>query len=123
MVVWVGFLVVCALAGGGGEVAKEGRARALELLDRYAATQDKIQSSFINKVEHTLVTNGYAGGGQYQYHDTKKKMFSDLRTDGDRVSRRQYRWGEGWPTGPLSRAKAAYHSSLWDGKYSSSYND
>jgi len=119
MAVLVGFGAVCALAGGGTGAAKEGRSGALELLDRYAATQDKLQSSFINKVEYKSVFNSQVGN--FDAHDLKMKMFLDLRTDGDRVSSRRYRWGEEIGLKPRSRVKAAYNSYLWDGKYWSRY--
>ncbi|MHC4397203.1 MAG: thioredoxin domain-containing protein [Planctomycetota bacterium] len=119
VVVCAGFVAVCALAGGGRGTAKEKRAKALELLNRYADTQDKLQSSYIIKTEHINVLN--AQSGHFDIHDLKAKMFTDIRTDGDRCCARCYQWGDQPRGKPLSRAKAGYLSSLWDGKYSSSY--
>jgi len=123
VVVFVGFGAVCALAGSSKGAAKEGRAKAFELLDKYAETQDKLQSSFIIKAEYPTVVNSYIHfkGALYKARDMKQKRLLDLRTGGDRISSRRYKWGEGYGPKPVSKDKAFYNSYLWDGKYYSSY--
>ena len=94
---------------------------AFELLDRYAETQDKLQS-FIIKSESTTIINGYMKGGIHRANRLKEYTFTDLRFDGDRISLRTDRWGEGLrSTGPVSRDMANYRRALWDGKSYSLY--
>lgn len=84
---------------------------AFELLDKYAATQEKTQS-FIMKVE--VAQKGKATS----YKNVSMEMFSSSedRFDGKRFSSRSTSWGEINPKMTLEKEEAFYKSFLWDGK-------
>ncbi len=95
---------------------------ASELLDKYAETQDKLQSSFILKSKNTSMINGFMMGGKYKATEEEITNFFDLRSDGDQVALRLYRWqGSDSVTEFIPKDRAGYISNVWDGKYHSSY--
>jgi hypothetical protein len=108
VVVWVVFGSVCALAGSGRMTAKEKRARALELLDKYAETQDK-QQSFILKSETSVVGSNSA----LKIRNRKENRYGELRFDGNRGYLRENKWGES-ASGFLPKDNPNYTSWLWD---------
>lgn len=90
---------------------------ALELLDRYAETQDKLQSSFIIKSRSTSIVDGFMMGGRHKASNEVINRFHELRFDGDRISMRRHMWYDDVSmTGPIPRDRSSYISSLWDGK-------
>ena len=95
-----------------------------ELLDKYAETQDKIQSfRIVTETQAKGATNHpiSTSRGKTQY----KVFHSDLAYDGERISNRLDRWlnMDSPPDKPLSKNHKAYNymRSLWDGKYAFSY--
>ncbi len=77
---------------------------ALELLDRYAATQAKLQSY------HTKTTIREAGG-------SNRESSSEVWYDGQRARRCSRMWGGLSTTLPIIKAQDPYYQSrLWDGE-------
>jgi hypothetical protein len=126
MVILVGLAGVCS---AGSDVLEKYRARkkvktaenkhpaAMELLDKYAETQDRIRS-FALKADTS-------GDGFYTYSpkakrpSEHKKIYTseEVRFDGRRTSYRGYWWGDGGVHGQfVPRDEAGYKSRLWDGK-------
>ncbi|HUW18603.1 MAG TPA: hypothetical protein VMW16_04810 [Sedimentisphaerales bacterium] len=99
-----------ATQGGGsrgGSVDKE-NPTAAELLQKFAATQDKLRS-FITKTE--VVTESYTS--QFGIHRTYE--LGELRSDGERNFYSYKKWGEiGSRTIP--KAEPIYTSHLYDGQ-------
>lgn len=89
-----------------------------ELLDKYAATQDKLQS-FILKCETSEKTDYQMIG-----RTLDKRRISEVRYDGNRYFVERRLWGR-WYLGPnkkfVPRDKAPCQRFLWDGKRSMSY--
>jgi len=84
---------------------------ALELLDRYAATQDKLQS-FISKCESL-------GDSDSSFFDTKDSptyVSCEARFDGNRTNIRRQMWGSINNDIYTTKDKPLYLSRLWDGK-------
>jgi len=116
MVVWVGFGGVCALAGGGSMTAKESRARALELVDKYAETQDKLRSSFISK---SKTTNKFKGFIHERPALKKDKLYKtnlklELRSDGNRHYGSHKTWGDRFGMHTTTEEHACHGYNLWD---------
>lgn len=108
---YIAFAVICFVPL---QLSAAEHPAALELLDRYAETQDKLRSSFIIKSEATGIINGYMKGGAHRAKDMKRSSFTELRFDGDRICNRIRTWGDNLP-------KTSYMSSLWDGNCCSRY--
>lgn len=116
MLILAGFVPVCS-AGTSRSKAKLTKPTAFELLDKYAETQDKLQS-FIVKFERTpyyastsltgrlpRVKQGQAGG------------FVEDRFDGKRSKHLFRMWGHvGMSPEYTPKDKAKYGSRLWDGE-------
>lgn len=95
---------------------------ALELLDRYAETQDKLQSSFIIESRSKSIVNAFMMGGGHKANNKEINRFHELRFDSDRISMRRHLWYDDVSmTGLISKDRSSYISNLWDGKYWSSY--
>ena len=94
---------------------------ALELLERYAETQDKCRS-FIIKSEDFILVNGRAYGGRMVASNEKTYLLDEIRFDGEKFNRRTKRWSDcDRVTGPISKEPPHYQSTLWDGKTFSRY--
>jgi hypothetical protein len=92
-----------------------------ELLDKYAATQDKF-TSFIIKYENSIRVSGVAYGGRLTANNRQEFMPGELRFDGERYYSAVHRWGEGDAvTGPIPKDKAILRDKLWDGQTYSTY--
>jgi rhodanese-related sulfurtransferase len=90
-----------------------------ELLDKYAANQDRLHS-WILKYESSNETD-------IARKDRRKKVRSgELRFDSNRMSNRCYKWGDFGPT-KIKKSNPIYLSLTWDGethiKYYKSNND
>ena len=85
--------------------------KALQLLDEYAQTQDKLQKSFVIKEEYTIVTKANWGiaKGYRKYFTVVEKRY-----DGDRISFRWKLWGDGKDS-YIPKNRPHYKSYLWDG--------
>ena len=114
------FAYVCS-AKAPSKTTKQNRAKALELLDKYAQTQDKLKS-FIVKYE-TIVKGGGTRHGVYK--KAEKHTTIELRTDGKRFKRIRRQWGN-IPSIPwikfVPETKATYSFYLWDGEYGYQYS-
>lgn len=117
-------LVVCvvfvpvASARTGDRTPIEKQPSAIELLAKYAATQDKLKS-FIVKAEITERLRGRGSGRMYPKGLTKKVFHKtvEVRTDGRRCKVIRQRWGYINKRDPnVPRENATYTSVLWDGK-------
>jgi len=96
---------------------------ALELLDKYAETQDKLQRSFVIHSEVSTVYSGVVFGGAKRANNEKEWYSCQLRYDGTRYFESIKRWGAGSPiTGPIPKEAPHYASTLWDGRFRSSYS-
>ncbi len=117
-VVFVGFGAVCALAGGDGRhTAKEGRARALELLDKYTETQNK-QRSYICKWKVRTKMNAKASEPPYTALSGKGKKMTlyEFGYDGSRYNQRWHSWGNIRSVRKfIPKKRGPYNSQLWDG--------
>lgn len=92
-----------------------------ELLDKYAETQDKLQS-FIIKAEASTLINGLVHGGKLRANNKKDFGSYELRYDGERIFSAHKRWGDGdTVTGPIPKDAPTYSSALWDGRTYSRY--
>ena len=93
-----------------------------ELLDKYAETQDKLQSSFIIRSENISRVNGSVYGGGLKANKLRINRSVELRTDGNRISFRMIMHeNENSTTKASAKDKSSYMSSLWDGKCYSHY--
>ena len=103
---------------GNSKWAKQKRKQALELLDRYAETQEK-QQSYVCKWELPGEMHNSLSPGPYSSTSGKgKTMYScEYRYDGERYAERSYRWGNIKSVKVfIPRDEGAYNSSLWDGE-------
>ena len=84
-----------------------------ELLDKYAATQDKLRS-FIIKSEDSVETTA----SLFRSTQKKKTYFSSvLRFDGQRISLRNHLWGDfGLGSNVIPKDKPEYQSFMWNGE-------
>jgi len=89
---------------------------ALELMNNFAATQEKLKS-FIAKAEGSTKIEGTFSVKKYQTYFT-----TDARVDGKRAYVRSYSWGDINPTMYLTKDKAYYASHLWNGNDFYQYN-
>lgn len=85
---------------------------ALELLDKYAETQDRLQS-FIYKSKSSYESHNSLPA--YKKCSGKKTEFYELRYDGNRTSARYQKWGN---VGGIyfTKEDPTYISWLWDGE-------
>ncbi|MHC4740105.1 MAG: hypothetical protein ACYS9Y_14445 [Planctomycetota bacterium] len=117
LVVLLGFGCVCALAGGDKVSAKEGRARSLELLDKYAETQNK-QQSYICKWKVRIKMNAKLREPPYSALSgkSKKMRLYEFRYDGSRYIERWHSWGNIRSAKKfIPKERGPYNSQLWDG--------
>ena len=84
---------------------------ALELLDKYAETQDKLQS-FISKCES--MGSGYSSF--LNKKDSPTYVYCEARFDGNRTNVRRQMWGRINDDIYTTKDKPLYQSRLWDGK-------
>ncbi|MFH1715999.1 MAG: hypothetical protein ABIF19_01500 [Planctomycetota bacterium] len=97
--------------------ANKSHPSASDLLDKFAETQDKVQS-FIAKSEcSTKVYTFSDNKPEYQHYSA-----FDGRVDEKRACVRSYSWGDINPRMHLTKDKAYYASHLWDGKDYYAYN-
>lgn len=115
VMVCVGFGVVCVLAGGGKGAGKEGRARALEVSDKFAEKREKVISFIVNtKQEHKFKTKSKLKGPVYNNRGTKY-FKCEYRCDATRGKESFYVWGNVSIYHPdVSEERAHYSSNLWD---------
>ncbi len=111
--------IVCLLSTEA--MAAEGPG-ALELLDKYQATQDSLQR-FIIKSEtqrdlSTRFTGKYSRSlqGKAFSGKSRKYLLSELRFDGERYYMRQQAWGSAFQDPSITKDSPYYASWLWDGK-------
>jgi hypothetical protein len=92
------------------------RISALDLLDKYKATQDRLKR-FVAEAETTTESTLQAGGELSVMNWTGRitKSVSEIRYDGDRISLRSYSWGD-IADKNVPEENAHYRSILWDGK-------
>ncbi|MHC4757922.1 MAG: hypothetical protein ACYTE8_04630 [Planctomycetota bacterium] len=98
--------------------AQEKRAKALELVDKYAANQDEIQRSFVVKTDMSSVYSGSVYGKTLMADKLKMYEFSELSYDSNRVSLRTSTWGQRSARTKvfIPKDNASYTSELWDGQ-------
>jgi len=98
---------------------------AIQLLDKYAETQDKIKS-YVAKTEITeRADNLFTGNNRYLTGKWKQHKLLEFAMDDRRVLRRELKW-EHDPSKDkdFPKDKALYRSWLWDGKqYLSGYSN
>ena len=94
---------------------------ALELLDKYAETQDQFQS-FRAKV--TTLRRGFSSG-LMTGKPWKLRYFTerDVRFDKDRASSRSLSWGRMNSRSTFTKDKPYYKSELWDGETHFQYTE
>ncbi|MBN2181813.1 MAG: hypothetical protein JW715_07845 [Sedimentisphaerales bacterium] len=102
---------------------EENRLKALELLDKYIATQDKLRTSFISKSEiisKFQVLNRlrpqYKKGTLYEVNRKR-----EIRSDGNRHYSFVKRWGDNAGREPTTEEHSNYNYNLWDGIYRYQY--
>ena len=103
----------------GAKQAKPKRVSISELLDKYAETQDKVQSFIAETVSlaETVSSNPRYKGRKRYY-----RTLSEIRFDGEREYALRYMWIDISSPGEVkSKDKASYISNLWDGKSYLSY--
>ena len=117
VLIWGGLASLCSAASATSET-KEKHLTAFELLDRYAANQNKLRS-IIAKTEETIINT-------QSNRPTPKftRWGSELRTNGKRTLWRFYRWLDLPAEDALTPLEDAhyYHFFLWDGKSYFEYN-
>jgi len=87
-----------------------------ELLDKYAQNADRFQS-FRIKAELSVDVKLSGGIGKPPaYLNGESGRLCDVRFDGQRISSREFMWGNLSPRGPIPKGKPAYKSFLWNGK-------
>lgn len=103
----------------GAKQAKPKRVSISELLDKYAETQDKVQSFIAETVSLAeTVSSNPRYKGKKRYYRTSY----ELRSDGEREYTLMYMWSNISSPGKVkSKAEASYLSNLWDGKSFLSY--
>jgi hypothetical protein len=118
MVFWATFVQVF-WAGSAGGASGQKRLDALELLGKYAATQDKLES-FVMKGR--TLREGFSSG-KLAGRPWRGRYFSDYdaRFDGRRGSVRTYSWGQINPQVHFTKDEPCYESELWDGETYSRY--
>jgi len=123
MLICVGFVPVCSAKAILGRT-KEKYPTAFELLDKYAATQDMLQRSFIIKSEVSSVYSGVAFGGTLRADGLKTYSIIELRYDGERTCNPSYEWGQRDARTKkfIPRDKASYSNTLWDGQRRFNYH-
>jgi len=112
MLLCAGLVPVCSA----GTVRNRGKSKyptALELLDKYVETQNKLKS-FILKAQtsrrgksSTRAMGKFSTDYSYEY---------ELRSDGSRVRVRRNIWGRPNSRLDLAKDEALYRSRLWDGE-------
>jgi hypothetical protein len=88
--------------------------KATELLAKYAATQDKLTSSFISKIESTSEYEGYSSqrpGKKGVVYNKDEKV--EIRTDGKRIYYSNKMWGNN-STGRTTEENASESYNVWD---------
>jgi len=101
------------------EIVASANVGVSELVDKYRETQDKLQQSFITKLEATS-TFSYKIGPKK--NSGQKHELIELRFDGVRNATRHTRWGDvKINMTAFRRDEALYKSYLWDGEYYTSY--
>ncbi len=109
MLICAGFVPVCS-AKAILRRTKEKYPTALELLDKYAETQDRLQSFRLKSKDMINSSWSFQGGqNRLQYRET------DFRFDGDRTSFRDNIWGD-IGRRSFTRNEAKYYSTLWNRK-------
>jgi len=109
MVICAGLVSVCLARNRRGK-AKPVRMSILEILDKYAGTQDRLQSFRLKSKDMINSSWSFQGGqNRLQYRET------DFRFDGDRTSFRDNIWGDIGGRS-FTRNEAKYYSTLWNRK-------
>ena len=90
---------------------------ALELMDKYAETQDKLVPSFISKLEVSAkyegVNRGRPNMKRGEVYTRNRKI--EIRSDGERNYSCHQKWGR-WPGFNSSEKYPTTSYSLWDGQ-------
>ncbi|MBC8218503.1 MAG: hypothetical protein H8E73_08565, partial [Planctomycetes bacterium] len=109
---------VCS-AGTARSKGKLKHPTALELLDKYAETQNKVQSFIAETVSlGEFVSSNPEYKGEKRYY----RILSEIRSDGEREYALSYTWNNISSPGEVkSKHEALSLSNLWDGKLSFSY--
>jgi hypothetical protein len=111
-------VIVCPCLGKAGHSARvERHPTAMELLDKYAETQDKLKSfrlkskTMVNSsMKMKNVSKSLKQGNITVYYET------ELRSDGYRTSSREKTWGGSRVLNDIPKNSAMYFSTLWQGK-------
>jgi hypothetical protein len=107
---------VCS-AGDIRSKAKPQHPTAFELLDRYAETQDKLQSFIVKGSSSADIHGSYSSPQHKPYSGRKRKFVSyEFRYNGNRFYWRRQMWGNlRFAHEFVSKSKPHYKSVLWDG--------
>jgi hypothetical protein len=109
---------VCSARSRRGK-AKPKHPAVSELLDKFAETQDKVQS-FIAKTESLAET--VSSNPRYKGRKRYYRTLSEIRSDGEPEYALRYMWIDISSSGEVkSKDEASYLSNLWDGKSFLSY--
>jgi len=97
---------------------QEKRAEALELLDKYAETQDKLQSYIIkSEIRNYEASSTVPGTLSYVSGREAGGALAEVRFDGRRACKRGRKWGHvGLSLHFTPKEQAQYRSFLWDGR-------
>jgi len=102
------------------EAAAKERAAALELLDKYAATQDRLQRAIVKS--KTLISTHMQLSEANPPYDSRYKgkyeehFVTEHRYDGHRFYHSGWHWGDVLLFNTTSRERKGLRSYLWDGK-------
>ncbi len=92
---------------------------AKELLGKFTETADKTHTSFITKSKTVMkLDNNYSGEWAYLNGEKTKYILQEFRTDGERMKRIRYMWGEfATPDGDIVRPESdkTYVSETYNG--------
>jgi hypothetical protein len=102
---------------GNSKRAKQRRKQALELLDRYAETQEK-RRSYISKWKVVIERDNRVSPGPYSALSGKSKSMNsyEFRYDGERYAERWYTWDSIKSAKVfIPKDEGTYNSRLWDG--------
>ena len=108
---YVGFMCQAVI---GGEETQEKRPTALELLDRYGQTRDKMQS-FSHRIEYKAKV-GFVPSGKEELWEGVYFGEQTVRFDGGRTSCARTMWGQPRPGPYVTKDAPMYGCDLWDGQ-------
>lgn len=106
-------VAIAAQTGGAGTAGGSTRVRAVEILDRYAATQDQLRSChMVVESRRRGFSSGLMAGKPWRYTTVTRE---DVAVDGFRACVRSWTSGRINPTSFYKEDAPYYVSELWDG--------